>query len=336
MHQRGMTGREFVVGMAIVLVLGTILGGILLPSRHHNREAARRASCAGNLKQFGLIFSMYSDESLGGLFPRTGYYYEPEVDCDAPGYPAVGNAVGVWTSSVNTRDLFPQYMSDPSPFVCPSGFGNVDWFFNPASGELEVTELCAQDDRGAKAAGQNYVYSNYYFGNWAHPDGERDTVNLIEISELGNLGTSCGIDADTEVNLMYGLYAYVVEKMMWDDPEGLLNLLNTDIDLEVESTQLGLENEFFEQQDRKHAYRICKGLERFLITDINGPPPEPISTVPVMYDSIEYYPQILSFNHVPGGSNILFNDGHVEFVRYPGRFPVTHGAASIEGGCFVD
>ena len=28
------------------------------------------------------------------------------------------------------------------------------------------------------------------------------------------------------------------------------------------------------------------------------------------------------FNHVPGGSNVLFMDGHVEFMRYPSVSPV--------------
>jgi len=34
------------------------------------------------------------------------------------------------------------------------------------------------------------------------------------------------------------------------------------------------------------------------------------------------------FNHIPGGSNVLYMDGHVEFVRYPAdQFPMTpvHG-----------
>ena len=28
------------------------------------------------------------------------------------------------------------------------------------------------------------------------------------------------------------------------------------------------------------------------------------------------------FNHVPGWGNVLFMDGHVEFMRYPGEFPI--------------
>jgi prepilin-type processing-associated H-X9-DG protein len=29
-----------------------------------------------------------------------------------------------------------------------------------------------------------------------------------------------------------------------------------------------------------------------------------------------------SFSHVPGGGNVLFMDGHVEFIKYPGDFPI--------------
>lgn len=48
------------------------------------------------------------------------------------------------------------------------------------------------------------------------------------------------------------------------------------------------------------------------------------SEIAVMWDSVwtpaegsESY-----FNHVPGGGNVLYMDGHVSFVRYPGEWPV--------------
>ena len=30
------------------------------------------------------------------------------------------------------------------------------------------------------------------------------------------------------------------------------------------------------------------------------------------------------FNHMPGGCNVLYMDGHVEFLRYPTGFPITN------------
>ena len=30
----------------------------------------------------------------------------------------------------------------------------------------------------------------------------------------------------------------------------------------------------------------------------------------------------IDFNHTPSGSNVLYMDGHVEFIKYPGEFPI--------------
>ena len=37
-----------------------------------------------------------------------------------------------------------------------------------------------------------------------------------------------------------------------------------------------------------------------------------------MWDNSNAEPgYVVTFNHIPGGSNLLFMDGHVEFVKYP-------------------
>ncbi|MCA1900717.1 MAG: hypothetical protein LDL53_00640 [Candidatus Hydrogenedens sp.] len=39
----------------------------------------------------------------------------------------------------------------------------------------------------------------------------------------------------------------------------------------------------------------------------------------------------LLFNHIPGGCNVLYLDGHVEFIRYPTKQPINQGVANIMG-----
>jgi prepilin-type processing-associated H-X9-DG protein len=70
-------------------------------------------------------------------------------------------------------------------------------------------------------------------------------------------------------------------------------------------------------------YRLRDGIERFFIEDINEPSRTSISQsdVPVMWDKIDL--QVSEFNHVPGGGNVLYMDGHVKFAHYPDDFPTS-------------
>ena len=78
-------------------------------------------------------------------------------------------------------------------------------------------------------------------------------------------------------------------------------------------------------------YRLREGIERFLISDINNPAQTAIaqSEVWVMWDSLAT--RVDAFNHVPGGSNVLWMDGHVEFVKYPEKAPICEGMARLIG-----
>ena len=78
-------------------------------------------------------------------------------------------------------------------------------------------------------------------------------------------------------------------------------------------------------------YRLREGIERFFVTDINNPAGSTLaqSTLPVCWDQFATDPASSGFNHIPGGSNVLWMDGHVSFIRYPGEYPVTRSWASV-------
>ena len=80
-------------------------------------------------------------------------------------------------------------------------------------------------------------------------------------------------------------------------------------------------------------YRTKEGVERFFITDINNPASGTWgqSIFPIMWDAwsaaqvggdASNLSGAASFNHIPGGCNVLYMDGHVEFARLNAKFPV--------------
>ena len=86
------------------------------------------------------------------------------------------------------------------------------------------------------------------------------------------------------------------------------------------------------------SYQVLReGVERFMITDINNPAAsaQAQSTIPVMMDQWSVNAPGLGgverFNHVPGGSNVLYMDGHVEFLKYKSQFPVADQPDTANG-----
>lgn len=73
----------------------------------------------------------------------------------------------------------------------------------------------------------------------------------------------------------------------------------------------------------KKIFRIREGIERYFITDINNPSTSSniAATIPVLIERPGH--------HGSTGGNVLFMDGHVEYINYPGKFPMTK--AFIEG-----
>lgn len=191
--------------------------------------------------------------------------------------------------------VYPKYLTDAQLLVSP---------FHP-----EYVRLQVQDSDPASLIDDNsYWYLGYLFANersaLAWIDEYKTTIPMgglpQDVNEIWPEYVADLEARDKEIHVRYEEALAGYQQGLQPDPRSLRMMSRA----------------YPRLHEIHFIHTLRSGAERFLITDVGNPaaPAKLQSEIPVMVERPELH---------GNGGHVLYMDGHVEFVPYPGPFPMT-------------
>ncbi|MBI1320267.1 MAG: hypothetical protein GC168_15175 [Candidatus Hydrogenedens sp.] len=234
--------------------------------------------------------------------------------------------------------LYPEYLADYNVLICPSavqtGTPLEIWDARPNNSPVGFANVTEMSETGAVLTGDGIVQPcevtggvPYAYIGWALPAAtNQDGLSEMNMSMSTLAGKQMNMDTypfEENINAKADEWGHGMS-MMGKAVTAMTQQAReaADSDWEFVMPMNGMDR----------AYRLREGIERFLITDINdaGASAAAQSELAVMWDAIASGASM--FNHVPGGCNVLYMDGHVGYNRWAlgeGDFPVNNAGLQL-------
>jgi prepilin-type N-terminal cleavage/methylation domain-containing protein/prepilin-type processing-associated H-X9-DG protein len=283
--------------LLVVIAIVSMLAALLLPALGGARESARRASCQNNLRSWGQIFQMYSSEAVQGRLPPMQF--------DLISYSNAQFALAPKLSSV-----YPGYLDRLSIFSCPSSSNNSE--------EDKGSNLLQHPER----SDLSYLYLGYVLDKVDMKSPQRPLSDIVGVIPF--LSPEVAEYARTRIgpaqflNLGRAIVARLVVKcLIW--PSSDIHACGCSV-IDSDQTVGAYEGSPVGNSSDTVVHRLTSNSSRYVVGGS--------SKLWVMLDS--FSTSASRMNHLPAGCNVLFLDGHVDFVSYPqGDSVVNPGMASI-------
>jgi prepilin-type N-terminal cleavage/methylation domain-containing protein/prepilin-type processing-associated H-X9-DG protein len=323
------------IELLVVIAIIAVLIALLLPAVQAAREAARRAQCVNNLKQLGIAMHNYHD--VNGGFPMSNY---------APNYQATPN-----TAVYPTTDVW----HDPMNACCP--WGSFSWaglILNFVEGGNIFNSMNFTLPAYAASIPESALPTN-----WGGPTGNRGPAGNLANSTVSVMAPavfSCpsipdppltiaispgprGAWKDYGINAGSGFTTCCPERLGSGatNSDGMASL---DVSRNVRDVTDGTSNTFLLlelSRNAEHSW-VAKntGSNEFIWTHH---PSQGMVTAGELGSSSPPFPPNSNFPNSrgavgghPGGLNVAFADGHVQFIKNSINFQVYRALFSRNNG----